>query len=218
MGMQNSKYLVSGYSFENNVVDIQNQNNGSANSIIFTDNLIGRSANFNGINSYVNLGSANLPLIRNANISFSFWIYKIGTTTGTIFAKCESNLIATTQYRAFFINNTIQIQTGGIGDLGTTTYFAANFIETWNHVTILIPNAASGLRLFINTIEIPKLTGTGQIGTYNTAYPLILGARNNGSMTSFALYNSMILNNFKIYNKILTQSDIQRDYLNLPIL
>lgn len=209
MGMQGSRSLIAGYPFEGNCNDVMGVNNGTPANITYVDGVFGKAASFNGSGSKVDLGLNSL-LKPESDFSVSMWVKGKGTGVNS----------------AGF---------GNVGDSGKRGWelgFTSN-----NKVYFFVP--ISNIRLLSavydnhNDSEFTHYCGVALIGEKVKLYRnTVLIAESTVVLTSIyggnsiattigisrgLYYFSGLIENAKLYNKALTQAEIQRDYLNLPI-
>lgn len=220
MGMQADRYMVAGYPFEGNANDIMGVNNGTVNGATFVDGKIGKAASFDGVDDSIEYGDVfDLGL---GNKTISFWLnirnHKGLQTYG---------IIGKTKYAGEFgrwfiygeytnIDFSIQFVTGVNSTISILK--SSILVNTWYHVAWVI-NRSAFAKLYINCVE----AGSVDISAYiamnlETSLPFRIGAYSQAVAPHNPIYYmDGLIDSLKIRNKALTQSEIQRDYLNLPI-
>ena len=160
---------------------------------------------FDGINDYVNLGSGSTVDVVN-NFTFEIWFNTntISTAT-TIFSKaetgsynCDLNLFASGLNFSGFI----------AGQYRTVTNPLVNYtINQWYHMSATYDNV--NMRLYSNGVLVNSLPITGNIT--NTTVPLFLGANPQTDGNHVQFFNGSLAL-FKIYNRVLSASEIAQNY------
>ncbi|MFA5643957.1 MAG: LamG-like jellyroll fold domain-containing protein [Patescibacteria group bacterium] len=193
-----------------------NGNNGTAKGGITiggaTDYLgrSGRATSFDNIDDVIDF-SNNINLVpRVDNMTFTWWS-RVDSGVSYLWAKTANNLQANSQYRFAFSLSEIVVQVGG----SSAQYSVSNYLgEGWFFYTLTIPAATSGLKLYINT-ELQSITaGNDSIGSYTNSFPFIIGARNDSNDPNlYSLFLDGSMADFRVYNRILSQEEIEELYL-----
>ena len=195
MGMQGSKSLVAGYSFENTGADIM-----GVNPIIFTgatygDGVSGQCSIFDGVDDFGTFAN-EIPF--SVGTSISFWWNNPAEVSknSAIFGHATLNTLSILYNNYGKILNIVA---------GAIAYFSYAIPLTWFHFCIS-RRTASEYDLYVNT----EFIGTAASGT-TTIDIKYFGRRSGGR------YIKSDFDLLKFHNKLLTKQDLQRDYLNLPI-
>lgn len=229
MGMQNSKYLVAGYPFEGNANDIKGANNGTVFGATFLDGKIGKAANFDGVNDNIIISDNSVFSFTDGTndkpFSISFWV-KFNSTTSRqwIVSKRDTTLTNVNEWQVALHDGTNGNKISFIlwkNDASANLWAQTNASITagaWAYICCTYDGSKTyaGIKIYFNTIlqaTTNKSTGS-YAGMSNTNSPVVLGFLKNVPNTFFGGQMDLL----KFHNKALTQSEIQRDYLNLPIL
>jgi hypothetical protein len=212
--------LVAAYGFNENSGTIVNDNSGNGNNGALTNGptwsssgKYGAAINFDGINDFINVADANSLDLTN-RMTVEAWVYA-NDLTGYKTAVCKENGTTTLAYALSPNNNNANGSSSQrpnarvrIGSTMTTvtgsTKLSAN---TWTHIASTYDGSV--LRLYINGTLTSSASVTGNITV--TTSPLCIG----GS-TALAQYFAGMVDEVRIYNRALTQSEIQTD-MNTPV-
>ena len=216
MGMMYSRSLVAGYPFENSGADIMGVNNGTVYGAIYVDGQCGKALSFDGVNDYVDCGT-NYNIGYN-DASFSFWVTRDFTDAGLrgVFSKTAPISGFEGYIACFFTSNLLYVRL-----YNKTIIVPMSIIPLGvpTHVVISI-DRSSLMRLYVNCVTIANIDISSTSSTNvisDRTFKIGAFARYvTGSQNALYFFKGLI-ENFKIYNKALTQSEVQRDYLNLPI-
>lgn len=220
MGMRYSRNMIAGYPFENSGSDIVGVNNGNVVGATFIDGKIGKCVSFDGVDDYVDYGDVfDLGL---ESRTVSFWLnirnHK-GTQRYGILGKTR---LAGQVGRWYIIGNgsnvEFEIQAVPASPISISIPKSTLSINNWYHVVWVI-NRVGDMQVYINC-QLKSSLGISSFATTNlqTNLPFRIGAYSLASAPYNAtLFMDGLIENVKLYNKALIQSEIQRDYLNLPI-
>lgn len=200
MGMQGSKSLIAGYPFEGTANDVMQAHDGVwTGTAVYDDGVFGAAASFDRTSVVVD---ASVKSTLQNQISISLFIKPIAfNAIQGIIASSGGSKGFTIRYSSNANQLDIYIGKGtSYAFLGTpiTHGFVLN---QWNYLCVTYDGLK--LRTYVNCILISELS--------DSFIP------NWGLTTDMMIASRAIIDNVKIYNKALTQSEIQRDYLNLPI-
>jgi hypothetical protein len=221
---ENSKVnLIAWYKFDTDASDFSGNNNELTNySCTFnhSDFRIGNgSVQFNG-SSYLEI--ANDGRFSPDNFTISCWCKLVQTAANTFatIAMCRHENTNVYGWNIYIYNNHLQFWTGGGGGLGTWNgsgqelynNFAAS-TPTWRHLVITVNKSSS-----ISTIYVDGVF----IGTYTRNYdnsslsPLFtIGAGRYLFGDAFAMLpNGSLIDDFRIYSRVLTADEIYSLYIN----
>ena len=179
--------------------------NGNTGTLIgaswSTQGKYGGALSFNGSTSLVRVAdSASLDLT--TAMTLSAWIKPTATQSGwrTILQK---------QTDAYFLNasnNAGALRPAGGGTFGGGTSYVsgptASPVNAWTHVALTYDGTTQ--RLYVNGIQVATRATTGAIQA--TASPLWIGGNN-----PYGEYFNGLIDEVRIYNRALTQTDIQTD-------
>jgi glucose/arabinose dehydrogenase/fibronectin type 3 domain-containing protein len=171
-----------------------------------TQGRYGNALSFNGTGSLVRVAdSASLDLT--TAMTLSAWIRPAASQSGW-------RTILQRQVDAYFLNasNTSgPLRPSGGGTVGGSTQLVsgptANPVDAWTHVALTYDGAA--LRLYVNGTQVATKAGTGAIQTTDNALWI-------GGNQPYGEYFNGIIDEVRVYNRALTQADIQTD-MNSPM-
>jgi chitodextrinase len=198
--------LVAGYSFNTGsgttLPDVSgNGNNGTITSATWsTQGKFGGALSFNGSSSIVRVASsASLNL--SSAMTLSAWINPSASQSGwrTIVQK---------ETDAYFLNagNNSPLQPAGGGTFAGATQWlsgpTANPLNTWTHVALTYDGTI--LRLYVNGTQVTTQAAGGTIQA--TSNPLWIGGN-----SPYGEFFQGLLDDVRVYNRALTQTEIQTD-------
>ena len=204
--------LVASYFFDNNANDTSTNNNNLTNISNVTYNTTDykrgtAAAAFNGSNYYQ---VTNDGRFSPDNLTIAFWI-KPKATSGThqALASCRT---ATGNLSGWFIyiapNNNLEFFTGSPGGFsGGSVYsnFGALFQNIWVHIAITVNKSSGSFILYING---SSFLNTTRSYVNNTGTNLRIGAGANEGSADFIVRNGTLMDDFRIYNKVLTATEV----------
>ena len=167
----------------------------------------GNALSFDGVNSVVRVAeSASLDLT--SAMTLSAWIRPTAQQSGW-------RTILQRQVDAYFLNASnsdgpLRPSGGGTFGANPPQYLSgptASPVNAWTHVALTYDGAA--LRLFINGGQVASRATSGTIETNNN--PLWIGGN-----SPYGEYFNGLIDEVRVYNRALTQADIQTD-MNSPI-
>jgi hypothetical protein len=204
--------LVAAYSFNEGsgttLTDLSgNNNNGTISGATWTTaGKYGNALVFNGTNARVSIPSSASLNVTTA-MTLQAWIMPTATQSGW-------RTIMQRQADAYFLNasnsNGPLLPSGGGTFSGTTAFVSgttANPVSAWTHVALTYDG--STLRLYVNGTQAASQARTGTIQT--TTNPLWIGGNN-----PYGEYFQGRIDEVRVYNRALTQAEIQTD-MNTPI-
>jgi glucose/arabinose dehydrogenase/chitodextrinase len=184
--------------------------NGNAGTLVgpswTTSGRFGNGLSFNGTNSVVRVAdSASLDLT--TGMTLSAWIRPTATQSGW-------KTILQHETDAYFLNASNSdgpLRPSGGGTLGGDTQYlsgpTANPVNDWTDVAFTYDGAT--LRLYINGTQVASRAAGGAIQTTNN--PLWIGGN-----SPYGEYFTGLIDEVRIYNRALTQTEIQAD-MNAPV-
>ena len=215
--------LYSVYNAENNANDSFGSNNGTpVGGLTYTTGKIGQAFNFNGTNSYVNIGD-------NLDLGLSSWSYSMWFNCSNIYTDeaIFSKSIAAAQTGRLWLQF---IQSGGQGRLRwnfdalsgvnqinceSVTVFNNN---TWYHVTVIL-DRSSNMKMYINGVPetLSIVSGTNNLTpyaltNYNTTNPFRIGAYTGADNTSAINFFTGKIDAFNVWNRVLTATEATQLY------
>jgi glucose/arabinose dehydrogenase len=183
-----------------------NSNSGTVTGATWTiQGRYGNALSFNGTGSLVRV--ANSPSLNlGSGMTLSAWIRPGASQSGW-------RTILQRQVDAYFLNsssNTAMRPAGG-GTLGANTQYVsgptANPVNAWTHIALTYD--AATLRLYVNGSQVATGAATGAV--QSTTNPLWIGGNQ-----PYGEYFNGIIDEVRVYNRALTQTDIQAD-MNAPL-
>ncbi len=211
--------LVAAYGFNENSGTVVNDNSGNGNNGTLTNGpswsasgKYGSAISFDGTNDYINVSDANSLDLTN-RMTVEAWVYATNLT-GYKTAICKENGSSNLAYALSPNNSTsgssnqrpnTRIRIGS----STSTVTGTNKLSanTWTHLASTYDGSV--LRLYVNGVLASSTNVTGNISV--TTNPLRIG----GS-TALSQYFMGMIDEVRIYNRALSQSEIQAD-MNAPI-
>jgi Concanavalin A-like lectin/glucanases superfamily len=171
-----------------------------------TQGRFGNALSFNGSSSLVRVAdSASLDL--SSAMTLSAWIRPTVNQSGW-------RTILQRQTDAYFLNasnDSGALRPAGGGTFGGNTSFVsgptANPVNAWTHVALTYDGTTK--RLFVNGTQVASAATTGTIEA--TDNPLWIGGNN-----PYGEYFNGLIDEVRVYNRALTQTDIQTD-MNSPV-
>ncbi len=215
----NNSNLVAAFGFNENTGTIANDNSGNNNTGTLTNGptwsasgRYGAAILFDGTNDLVNINDANSLDLTNG-MTIEAWVNP-SNLTGYKTAICKENSTNNLSYALSPNNNTsgaanqrpntrIRIGTTTTTVTGTTKLA----LNTWTHIASTYDGAV--LRFYINGTQVSTANVTGNMVT--TTNPLRIGGT-----TALAQYFTGLIDEVRIYNRALTQAQIQTD-MNTPV-
>jgi len=196
----------------------QNNNGTLTNGPVRTEGKIGQALSFDGVNDYVNLGSASiLDGLGLGSFTASAWMNPrtVGDTAGRIFDKRPAGgsggwLMNMNNVESSSITGTIVTNTGASN---ATSRGVANSItfNSWNHVVMTYSDTAASrvIRLYVNGVEVTYSVQTASAATTGSDADgnLLVG----DDSTLIRSFDGKI-DDVRIYNRALTEAEIKRLY------
>ena len=209
--------LVASYNFDSNANDssiyANTLTNVSTVTYNTTDFRVGTaSASFNGSNYFQ---VTNDGRFSPDNLTVSFWVKPVDSAGNyQAIGSCRNSGNLTGWIIYISPTNQIEFWTGiGTGSVwngdGISLYSLTGILNTWIHMSVTLNKSTRAFVLYINGTALT--TGTR---TYvnNTGTNLRIGAGANEGTATLFLRNGTLLDNFQIYNKVLTASEISNIY------
>src|SRR5882724_9390992 len=173
----------------------------------------GNALSFNGSSSYVDMGNPALLQIT-GSMTWSAWVKAAANppNDGQIVAKSDS----TSGWQLKTSPDTGS-HTFGVAVSGGTNAFAQRYSTTvrslnvWYHVAGVYNSTARTLDIYVNGVrDNGVLTGTIPASQVNSVVNVNIGRRSGG------YYFNGIIDDVRIYNRVLSQAEIQAD-MNTPV-
>lgn len=217
-----SEGLVAYYPFNGNANDMSGKgNNGSVSAATLTTDRFGNSNyaySFNGSSSHIRVNHSSS--LNSSSVSISGWFNtntlptnEADSVKGIVNKWWQLNSTCNGNYNAYSLGLTKPAGKNPVVGAATSFYagdvfYSSNVIEKnkWYHFTFT-HSATSGGKLYVNGQLVNSNTTAGTI--CNSTNPIYIGAEvTNGTLWRF--FNGKI-DDIRIYNRVLTQSEI--DYL-----
>ena len=212
--------LVAAFGFNENTGTIAYDNSGKGNNGTLTNGptwsasgKYGAAISFDGTNDLVNIIDANSLDLTNG-MTLEAWV-KPGNVTGYKTVLCKENGTNNLAYAlsANDNNSTVANQRPNtrirIGSTTRTSTGTAKLaLNTWTHIASTYDGAT--LRFFINGTQVSATAATGNMVT-TTNMLRIGGSPNLGTQ-----YFAGLIDEVKIYNRALSQAEIQTD-MTIPV-
>jgi uncharacterized protein YjbI with pentapeptide repeats len=203
--------LVALYNFDStsNDTSVNNNHLTNINTVTFNTSDYKRgtaAAAFNGSNYFqINNDGQFSP----DNISITFWIKPVSTPGNyQAIASCRNSTSTTDSGWTIYIagsNLEFWSGAGASWSNGGSLYDRFGDLNTWVHVSFTLNKSTSTLQLYINGSLFSSVSRTY---INNTGTTLRIGAGRNEISAGFLLGNGTLLDDFRIYNKILSASEI----------
>jgi hypothetical protein len=202
--------LVSYFSFENDAKDSKGTYNGTLNNITFVNSMngLGKAAQFNGTNAYIDLGASFGTLVGSlSSCTITGWVDYTGTTGNWQrffdFGK-DTNAYVYMSTRTTTTNQRFAITTSSSGgESGITS--SRDMSVGWHQMTGMLDASAMTISFYID--------GTLIGSTATTKLPKDLGATTNNwlgrSQWSGDAYFNGSIDEFRVYNRVLTEGEIR---------
>jgi hypothetical protein len=218
--------LVAAYNFDGNPNDSSPNANTLTNYNAFTYNTTDfkrgvASAQFSGSN-YFQITNTNLRFTPN-EITITMWVKPVVTGTGAIqsLATCREAIYPYDSLKGWMIyigtTNKLEVITGGGGGVwyGEASSAAVpNFVNgVWIHLAITISRTTGVLNVYTDGV-FRETTTRLYVPNTNSTYPMRIGAGGDstGTTQDFIVKNGTLMDDFRIYNRVLSASEISVVY------
>jgi hypothetical protein len=213
------------YSGSGNWLDTSgNSRNGTLNNITFTSNGAASYFNFNGSDSYVNLGSTSIQSSATTPLSFEIWLYtsNVFSTSGTYMMPIRGAAYDGNEYftaignnaGAFYINSVFRTHTQWANTTKSRSDFEGKWVQFVTKYTGGDKDTASSYIQYINGVSIgsgaTNYGGAGGSANYN-----IIGKDSYGTGpadTAGAGAFSGKVGHYKAYNRALTDAEVLQNF------
>jgi hypothetical protein len=185
-----------------------NGNNGTINGATWTtEGRLGGALSFDGVSSVVQVPSSASLNVSSA-MTLEAWIFPTASQSGW-------RTIMQREVDAYFLNASnddsgpLRPAGGGTFD-GTVAFVAgatANPVNAWTHVAL--SHDGTTLRLYMNGVQTASQTGVGGIQTNDN--PLRIGGN-----SPYGEFFQGLIDEVRVYNRALSQSEIQID-MDTPV-
>ena len=203
----NDPALVAYYQFENNTLDSSgNDNSGSiVGNVNYAPGSRGLAANFDGTSDYINVNHDASLEVSN-QITMSAWVNKRSLNTSDPILIKENNKygLYTRDNKVRFYGRKGAANTDGIFPTGPTFESNGNItLNNWHHIAVTADGSAA--RIYID----------GQLDNsiiQDGSFIASSGVMQIGGEQSANSYFDGLIDNLRIYNRALTESEIQELY------
>ncbi|HEY6503024.1 MAG TPA: Ig-like domain-containing protein [Chitinophagaceae bacterium] len=216
----NNTNLVAAYGFNENTGTTATDNSGNNNNGTLTNGpawsasgRYGSAILFDGTNDYININDANSLDLTNG-MTLEAWVNP-SNLTGFKTVICKDRTTSNYTYTLAANNNTTNVNNQRpnsrirIGSNNRTVTGTTKLtLNTWTHIASTYDGTT--MRLYINGVQVSTFATTGNITV--TTDPLRIG----GTTALTAQYFAGLIDEVRIYNRALTQAEIQTD-MNTPI-
>ena len=221
MGMQGSRSLIAGYPFEGTGADVMQVNNGAwVGNEQYDTGICGKAAKFDGAsvvllgNDLYNFGQDDMAVAVSVRFNSLSGFFGVIGKTAYIASVYRWYICFENPYLIFYIYNTSYFFRVHKDELSTGEWYRLVMTKK----KILPVEGTLGyctVSAYINGVLAHTSEQVNYLRTSN--YKTMIGAYPESTGQIPTYFMNGLIENVKIYNKALTQSEIQRDYLNLPI-
>jgi len=205
--------LVAAYNFDSNSIDSSSNNNNNltnVNTVTFNTSDYKRgsaAASFSGTNYFE---VSNDGRFSPDNLTVAFWVKPVSATgVYQALASCRNSPSPNNSgWMIYIYSNDLNIWTGnGTSWSGADVNLFTGFgtLNTWIHLSFTLNKSSGALLLYING---SLLTSTTRSYANNTTTNLRIGAGANESVANYFVANGTLIDDFRFYNKVLSDSEI----------
>jgi Concanavalin A-like lectin/glucanases superfamily/Secretion system C-terminal sorting domain len=204
--------------FDGNANDISgNNNNGIIHNVVPDTNRFGvpgKAYRFNGVDSYIEIpASPSLNRIQSANvISISAWVnifqWWNNQNVFSIFERYNPATDAGWLFEANWVGGGLLFladETTGSNWVGAN--YTWNFHE-WHYLALTYDHAQSIAKFYVDSVQVGNVTYSASIFTADTTSPFVIGR----SLAGPDEYSDGLIDDYKIYNRVLTPAEISTIY------
>ncbi|MEP7265798.1 MAG: LamG-like jellyroll fold domain-containing protein [Bacteroidota bacterium] len=206
--------LLLDMSFDGNANDFSgNNNNGILHNCTLDTNRFGqpnKCYRFNGVDSYIEIpASPSMNRIQSSNvISISAWVnifqWWNNVNVFSIFERYNPSTDAGWLFEANWVGGGLLFladETNGANWVGGT--YAWNFHE-WHHLALTYDHAQGIANFYVDSALVSAAPYTASIFAADTTAPFVIGR----SLAGPDEYSDGLIDDYKIYNRVLTASEI----------
>jgi surface protein len=210
-----SSFLVASYNFDGNPRDSSGSNNHLSfiNSFAYTTADYITAASFSGSNYFE---IANDGRFSPDNLTVAFFI-KHNSTPGAYqtIASCRNGTTFTGWVIFINPNNHLEFWTGTGSTWSNAGYTDIGNANTWVHLAFCLSKSASSCEVYVNgTLK----TTIARTYTKNNDKPLRIGAGGDSAAGELFLKSGTFMYDFKLYNRVLTNVEINSIISNATAL
>lgn len=194
--------LIAYYKFDGNALDeTLNNNDGTVQGATPTEGKIGQALEFDGVNDYINIGS--ITGYSSSTATISAWIYpKSSSTHKVIWSNLDDDNNGLFLFMQLTDNKlSVNGEEGGHSSVSTGGTETIQ-LDQWTHVVLTLDSNNYKAKIYINGILVSSTNyldttaNTHYIGTYNSNILFFKGK----------------IDEVRIYNKALTDTEVQTLY------
>ena len=206
--------LVGWWPFNGNANDESgNGNNGNVAGATLTADRFGvvnMAYSFDGDDDFIDCGtSTTLGVTSSTVLSISFWFKR--SLGGEFPIICK--------YQNYIGNNSNFYVGSGSTDIllsgdGSNSFLASNSSSDWNHCTVLISSGTNSTKVYLNgsLIQTGTLNLSPTLSTWNLFFGRLYGLTIIPETGLYSTFNSGLLDDIGIWNRVLTICEIQDLY------
>jgi hypothetical protein len=179
-----------------------------------TQGKYGNALSFNGVNNYVTIPANSTVGNLTSNFTMSAWVYQNNlTSVHTIWDTAESpSSNAGLAFKVLDTTGRLELTTKGVKDYDSLT--ASVPTGVWTHVAVVLDSSFDAT-FFVNGVQKDTITHTVG-GNANTAQATFIGGAADNGVNPLRFWMDGKIDNLRIYNRALSQTEIQTD-MNTPI-
>jgi hypothetical protein len=191
-----SYYIISGYKFQNNVLDTKAVNNGIANNLTYSSGLVGQTGVFNGSTSYVNCGNDATLKLNKGSLSLMVKTASAGSGFRSLALKSDA-------YGLFLSNGVLVIYDWFSAATRSTGINLNN--NVWRHVVLTFDSAVTnGTKIYIDGSLV--LTTTMRVKNQNLGFYIGCNVDTYGTLQHINANIDCV----KVWDKILSNTEVSQ--------
>jgi len=209
------------YPFNNNANDeSDNGNDGTVNGAVITTDRFGNANSaysFNGSNDYIDCYDVLDDVFANNLFTLSAWFYSENVSQGGIvISKRDGTGVNSDDMFGLWVSGNLLINISDNGDNDSTLQYPLNntYNNKWNHITAIYDRTNTIMQLCLNGSLVEENTNCDLDIVDEPNVHLAIGAE-YGSQNPGTKGNFLgIIDNVRIYNRALSESEISQLYAN----
>ena len=162
----------------------------------------GQALSFDGVNDAVSVANPSTYNVGTADFTIELWAKRnaLGSGQRHLFSKCDSTLWQSGCKELYFdANNRLTFGSFSTGDTISSTIADTN----WHHIAVTFTDSTNTLRMYVDGVLIT--TATKALEADAATHVVTLGNLHNSNPFSG------LLDEFRIYSRVLTLAEIQTD-------
>lgn len=197
-----------------------NYNSELVNGPVF-NNTSGPAISFDGVDDYADFGLSS-PLNGASTFTINMWcnVATLGASSILMYSRYNTQSLPRQADFLALVPGTVNlIPRIHIGTATNATFWTADtesvLLGEWQYVTFTMPSLTSGVECYVNGVNVAVTpttvgAGAGSSITLSSVVPWRLTRYivSNGTI----IYNSYLLGQLSIYNRVLTQQEILKNY------